>query len=127
LDLHVKNKHSMQYILSMCVPFVNGGSTRVVSSDIMLRHTQTFHLTNARFVRKSSLSLHVSLKRHFETCQEKDKPFVCDICRVSFSRKSKLSDHIKGKHGAPSKSCVCGKYYRKLHILYTHSNLEYVI
>ena len=48
-----------------------------------------------------------TLKIHVESVHEEKKPYNCDICDYSFSRKGNMNKHVESVHGEknPSK-CI---------------------
>jgi uncharacterized Zn-finger protein len=76
---------------------------------------------------RKELNSNGSLKRHLDTCpfsQNKSQPFICDICQSTFSKKYKLDEHRRGKHGEKKYACTsCGNRYGWRSSLKAHSKV----
>lgn len=110
LKLHTKNKHSLTF-KHTCNVCKKGFNQTTQYRCHVAKHAQ-IPLSKCQFC-KAELFGHSSIRRHMEVCTAKDpnKTFVCDLCQVSFSRKYKMDEHMKGKHGPATYSCTCGKRY----------------
>ena len=117
LNLHMKGKHlsEFKHHCDIC----NQGFNQSVQFRFHLSSHASLRLEKCQFC-PASFYASGSLKRHLETCQDKSNPFICEICHAGFSRKYKLEEHVRGKHGEPKYSCLCGKRYGWRSSLRTH-------
>jgi len=122
LDLHNKNKHSLQY-KHVCNVCQKGYNQKVQFRFHIASHAK-LPLNKCRFCKVEFYS-HGSLKRHLESCQGKDHRFVCDVCQLTFTRRYQLVEHVRGKHEAPRYVCPykCGKRFNWRSSVKHHSKI----
>ena len=109
LSLHTKNKHTSDYKYKCAI--CNKGYNQRIQYRFHVSSHSDVGLDKCKFC-KGEFTASGSLARHLETCQSKPKPFACDICQATFSRKYKCDEHKRGKHGEKIYSCEqCGKSY----------------
>ena len=124
LELHVKNKHKKEFIYTCKV--CNKGYNQRIQFRYHLSSHSSVGLDKCKSCRKE-LNSNGSLKRHLDTCpfsQNKSQPFICDICQSTFSKKYKLDEHRRGKHGEKKYACTsCGNRYGWRSSLKAHSKV----
>ena len=112
LKLHTRTKHlkEFRFLCSVC-----GAGFNVLSA--FRGHLASHHkklkekcsLCAATFQYKKSLIKHV--QRIHEGVEE--KTFYCNECKISFSGRDTLLQHIRGKHGGKGFECkFCAKVFR---------------
>lgn len=112
LSLHRKNKHTLEFkhVCTIC----GKGFNQSLQFKYHVSNHVDVPLEKCQYCRVE-MKAPGSLARHLEICRGKplgSTTFNCGVCGVSFPRKYKLQEHIRGKHEKTLRyRCSCGKRY----------------